>query len=170
MADNNLVNQHRFDMTGELYEMTRGNQRGLYAAAARVYAERYPDRNHPPPKAFMRLHTNMLAYGRFDTSRPHHKKCRKTCTPAIFWKLLKRTHTPALAPWRKRSAYRNTQVLNVLHRNGYHPYKVHLHQDLTAEDFERRLEYATWALQQRPGFFSEKLCFPMKAHFQVGAS
>jgi len=65
MADNNNVNQHRFDMTGVVYETTRGfkedpTQRQHVSS---VYAQRYPDRNHSPPKPLMRLHTDMLAYG-----------------------------------------------------------------------------------------------------------
>jgi len=134
MADNNHVNQHRFDMTGVLYEMTRENQRGLYAAAARVYAERYPDRNHPPPKAFMRLHTNMLADGRFDTPRPHHYEVQENVhTGEILGAFEEDPHTSSRAVAQAVGVSQYT-VLNVLHRNGYHPYKVHLHQDLTAED------------------------------------
>jgi len=104
-------------MAGVVYELTRGNQRGLYAAAACIYAERYPDRYHPPPRSFLRSHTNALAYGNFNPPRPANYEVQENIhTGEILAAFEENPHTSSRAVAQTVGVSQYT-VVNVLQKN-----------------------------------------------------
>lgn len=53
-----------------------------------------------------------------------------------------------------------TSVHRILTRHRFHPYHVHLHQELHGNDFQNRVQFCQWAQQQilaNPNFFSNVL-------------
>ena len=151
----NIANTEYFDKAGVLYEVSRQNQRGIYAEAARVYADRYSDRHHPERRVFQRMHRNALAYGSFRPPRTSVER-ENPNTGAILAAVAKDPHTCSRAIAFDLNISQ-TAVMNVLHKNQYKPYKVHIHQELTENDHYHRLEYCLGALQQPAGFFSRVL-------------
>lgn len=54
------------------------------------------------------------------------------------------------------SGMSQSSVCNVLKRNKYHPFHISLHQDLHGDNFQNRVRFCQWALQQmqrNPNFF-----------------
>lgn len=52
----------------------------------------------------------------------------------------------------------------------FHPYKIHLHQELNEDDFDRRLEFSELMMErinQNPNFLSSLLVFSDEATFQL---
>jgi transposase len=57
-------------------------------------------------------------------------------------------------------------VLRILHRHHFHPYKVHLVQELHGDDLDRRKEYCEWFLRNSDLsiFFSDEAMFYLSGH------
>ena len=60
-------------------------------------------------------------------------------------------------------------VYTILRRYKYHPYKIHLVQRLTEDDFDRRIEFCQWAVEQLDldRFFTIKIVFSDEAIFYL---
>lgn len=66
----------------------------------------------------------------------------------------------------------HSTVLNVLHRNGFHPYKVILTQELSQDDFDRRVEFCE-DMQMRcnnDNMFVKNIVFSDEASFFLNGS
>ena len=60
-------------------------------------------------------------------------------------------------------------VHRILQRHNFHPYKVHLVQELHADDADRRMEFCEWMLQQptsltKSVMFSDEAMFYLSSH------
>ncbi|KAK0167670.1 hypothetical protein PV328_012452, partial [Microctonus aethiopoides] len=61
-------------------------------------------------------------------------------------------------------------IHNNLKRLKFHPYKIHLHQELSEDDFDRRLEFSEIMAERiipNPNFLSSLLVFSDEATFEL---
>lgn len=127
-------------------------------AAARLYAERYPNRRAPNYRMFANLHRNLCEYGTFSKSAQDTGRTRMTRTPALEEEILRRveeapgTSTRTIA---RDIAASQSSVWRTLHREHLHPYHLQRVQSLQPEDYPGRVEFAHWYLDkcnQNPAF------------------
>lgn len=128
-----------------------------YSAAERLYAERYPNRRHPCRKTIRKL-TERAQQGSLKRIRqksgPNAEKSlvvldAAVLNPQISTRQIERQHGIS-----KSTANR------ILKINRFHPYHIHLTHQLEPRDFERRLQFCNWALnqiQRNPHFIAEML-------------
>jgi len=124
---NNLTNPEYFDMAGVVYEISqRDKQRGFYSEAARVYADRYPERYHPDRRFFARIHGNAFAYGNFAGPPRNARPRENPNTDAILAAVAANPQTSTRTIIGDLDISK-TAVHNVLKKNEYKPYKIHIH-------------------------------------------
>ncbi|KAJ8912045.1 hypothetical protein NQ315_016732 [Exocentrus adspersus] len=94
--------------------------------AARIYAQKYPNRSHPDVRSLQNLKERFERTG----SVSYEKKSK---TPTV----LNEENQLAIS----LAVVENPQCLQ---KNKFHPYHVKLHQELLENDFERRIHFCKW--------------------------
>lgn len=117
--------------------------------SSRVYAERYPDRNHPQAASFARVLERFITTGKVDYNLKSYVK------PVIneeneFLVLASVQENPLTST---RELSRLTEISKasvhvILKKYNYHPYHTQLHQELRQRDHAVRMEFCQWALNQ----------------------
>lgn len=122
------------------------------AEAARIYAERFPNRVHPPPRAFV----NCVQRGRENGDlRPHRGGHAGAPRPHRFVQVeeqvLDLVHedptisTRMIANQLEISQYKTWKTLK---ENQFNPFHIQKVQSLLPEDHPRRVEFCRWVLEQ----------------------
>lgn len=124
--------------------------------ALTLYAQRFPE-SVPSRASFYRVVRNFITDG---SVQPKKRKRQVTVTGvdkeiAILAAV---THDPHVSTRQlsRDSGMSLSSVWKVLKRNNYHPYHISLHQELHGNDFENRVTFCQWAVQQiqgNPNFF-----------------
>lgn len=129
-----------------------------YSAAERLYAERYPNSVEKTCRKTIRKLTERAQQGSLKRIRqksgPNAEKSlvvldAAVLNPQISIRQIERQHGIS-----KSTANR------ILKINRFHPYHIHLTHQLEPRDFERRLQFCNWALnqiQRNPHFIAEML-------------
>ncbi|CAI6352735.1 unnamed protein product [Macrosiphum euphorbiae] len=120
-----------------IYGECQGNER----LTALTYAERYPERYHPPSNYVLRLLQGLNQEGRFPGTQINQQRRR-----ANIFGDDEELQVLAYIRGYPRSSIRHVarEVQKILKKHKMHPYKIDLVQHLRAGDSIRRLEFIAW--------------------------
>lgn len=147
----------------ELVDMvyTIGESSGNCLLASRCYLQKYPDRRHPDARAFANLkerfdRTGSVTYEKVTRSKTvlHMENQLSICLA------VQENPETSVRKISKQLDICKSSVSKCLKLHKYHPYRIQLHQELTENDYERRIEFCTWAqnnIRQNGTFFNNVL-------------
>lgn len=146
-----------------IYGAAGGNGR----LALRMYRERFPRREVPDYRYFATLHTRLRDTGSFNVNRGNAGRGRHPQEDRIveYFEQHPRTSTRAAA---QRLGLRNhTTVWRAVHRQQLHPYHFQRVQGLMPRDFEPRMLFCQWLMQQEriQRGFSKRILFTDEVNF-----
>lgn len=130
-----------------MYGLAEGNAR----AAARLYRERYPQRDAPDRRMFSNLHHNLCEYGSLRGNRHSEGRPRVTRTPRMEQNVLdtvRRNPSASVRAVATAVGESRNSVHRVLQREGLHPYHLQRVQLLLPADYPARERFARWYLDQ----------------------
>jgi len=142
----NFTNQELADMH-LAYGATSCNAR----AAARLYQERYPERQHPGYKKFIAIHRRLSEIGMFKTNMHDTGVAQTVRTVEFEEEVLQRVAEEPSSSTRHIAKAMNTSnasVWRVLHEQQLYPYHFQKVQGLTAADYHPRVQFCQWLLHQ----------------------
>ncbi|KAJ4430414.1 hypothetical protein ANN_22630 [Periplaneta americana] len=127
-----------------------GKADGNAALARRLYQERYPQRQCPDRKTFVRLHYRLCEYGRFNSTGLGRGRLRST-TPEVQEEILQAVNmTPSIST--RRVALQvivpHTTVWRLLKEYQLYPYHLQSVEALSPADYPARVRFCQWFLQQ----------------------
>ncbi|GFU34937.1 uncharacterized protein TNCV_2992291 [Trichonephila clavipes] len=144
-----------------MYGATQGNG----AASERMYRERFPGRKkHPDCQTFERIHRELRTSGTFYASRRGTGIGRHRRTHSLEQRILStvdNNFSTSLRAVGSALGVSHQSVLRTLHEDRMHPYHLQRVQTITPDDYSRRLNFATWYLQQT----AENQTFPADVLF-----
>ncbi|XP_066596254.1 histone-lysine N-methyltransferase SETMAR-like [Prorops nasuta] len=117
--------------------------------AARVYAEKFPNRRHLDKNVIKTVVQRLRDTGSLAPNYSDNGKQRTSRVPAFEERVLRefrerpRTSTRAVA---RDLGSNHTTVLRVLHGESMHPYKYTSVQELLPRDYGNRLQFCRWLL------------------------
>jgi hypothetical protein len=139
---------------------------------ARVYAEWYPNRYHPPHNFFVRIEMSLREHGQFTSRdgngrrnrRPHEANDDEETQVLAYININPRSSVRHLARELNVSA---GKIHSILKKNKYHPYRPNLVQNLVPGDSERRLTFVAWLLvqTQEEQRFLDYICWTDESKF-----
>lgn len=125
-----------------------GKARRNALEACGLYAERYPDRNHPSYMTLLRIVNSFVEDGSLKRTRQRRRTVtQENAEVDILAAVAVNPHISS-RQLAQSSGISKTSVLRVLHRYKFHPYHVSLHQELHGDDFQHRVQFCNWAQQQ----------------------
>ena len=128
-----------------------GESRNNAAGAARLYAERYNARRHPDQNVFRRLEQRLRETGNFVPIGINRGRERTVRNPQLEENVLLtivEDPTKSTRGIAQELDVHHSLVWNILNDEKYHPfhyYKVHA---LLPADFNQRIKYCNWLLQE----------------------
>lgn len=145
IIDMNYSNEELADMV-MIYGEARGNAR----EATRIYAERYPNRNVPDHRTFSSTYrrlreTGSVLAGRNEGGRPRRPANEEDMILEYFDEHPTSSTRGAAAAL---GIDNHMVVFNALHRNNHHPFRYQRVQGLNPADFQPRVNFCDWLLQQ----------------------
>ncbi|KAJ4437933.1 hypothetical protein ANN_13872 [Periplaneta americana] len=120
------------------------------ALAHRLYQERYPQRQCPDRKTFVRLHYRLCEYGKFNSPGLGRGRPRST-TPEVQEEILEALNmTPSINTRRVALQVNvpHTTVWRLLKEYQLYPYHLQRVQALSPADYPARVRFCQWFLQQ----------------------
>ncbi|KAJ4438109.1 hypothetical protein ANN_14048 [Periplaneta americana] len=127
-----------------------GKADGNAALARRLYQERYPQRQCPDRKTFVRLHYRLCEYGKFNSHGLGRGRPRST-TPEVQEEILEAVNmTPSISTRRVALQVNvpHTTVWRLLKEYQLYPYHLQRVQALSPADYPARVRFCQWFLQQ----------------------
>lgn len=127
-----------------------GKADGNAALARRLYQERYPQRQCPDRKTFVRLHYRLCEYGKFNSPGLGRGRPRST-TPEVQEEILEAVNmTPSISTRRVALQVNvpHTTVWRLLKEYQLYPYHLQRVQALSPADYPARVRFCQWFLQQ----------------------
>ncbi|XP_049806694.1 uncharacterized protein LOC126249075 isoform X2 [Schistocerca nitens] len=119
-----------------------GECRQTARQAAELYREQYPDKNPPSQWMFSCPVATLQEIGSFD---PRQCSRRSTCTDeaAEVTVLASVAMNPHVSPRQieHKIGIPKTNVHSILTCHQFHPYRVHLHQELHENDFQNCVQF-----------------------------
>lgn len=136
---------------------TLGESHGNCLLAARMYAQKFPERRHPQEICFRRLKERFERTGsvKYEKTTRNKTVLNEENELAIA---LSVTEDPTLSvrAISQNLNIRKSSVGKSLQSQKFHPYHLQLHQELTERDFANRVSFCQWAQQrirENPLFF-----------------
>lgn len=129
--------------------------RGTFAAAEKLWRERYPDWTPHSRNVSSRLANWIRTEG---VVQPQHNRGKQIRHPITDERAAKILASAELNPddslrCRERdSGVSHDIICRILRENKFHPYNMSLHQALNYGDFRQRLAFCNWIRQQPPDF------------------
>ncbi|KAJ4429896.1 hypothetical protein ANN_22100 [Periplaneta americana] len=123
---------------------------GNAALARRLYQERYPQRQCPDRKTFVRLHYRLCEYGKFNSPGLGRGRPR-SATPEVQEEILEAVNmTPPISTRRVALQVNvpHTTVWRLLKEYQLYPYHLQRVQALSPADYPARVRFCQWFLQQ----------------------
>lgn len=138
-----------------------GNSEKNCFLASRIYATQFPDRRHPEPISFSRLLERFLETGSVDYRKEERIKT-VTNEENQLAVLLTVTENPNISQARvgEEVGISERSVQRILKVHRFHAYHIQLHQALSENDFQCRVQFCEWArlrIQENPFFFMNVL-------------
>ncbi|KAJ4429302.1 hypothetical protein ANN_26306 [Periplaneta americana] len=127
-----------------------GKADGNAVLARRLYQERYPQRQCPDRKTFVRLHYCLCEYGKFNSPGLGRGRPRST-TPEVQEEILEAVNmTPSISTQRVvlQVNVPHTTVWRLLKEYQLYPYHLQRVQALSPADYPARVRFCQWFLQQ----------------------
>lgn len=118
--------------------------------AAQAFQDKFPQRPKPAPITISRLVKRFRQTGSVRNQRPKGYKKNATSEETTT-AVLALAETAPHMPTRKMAAasgISQSSVLRILKAEKYHPYKMQILHMLHEDDFDRRVEFCTWALNK----------------------
>lgn len=126
--------------------------------AARHYATEHPTRRHPTQSTFAKVFNQFRRTG----SVVHQRRTKDVVISEAFeanvLAFVAAYPEASIRQVARECGSTRSSVWKVLSKHRLHPYHVCLHQDLTEEDYRKRLDFCNWALIQKEAdndFFSK---------------
>lgn len=118
--------------------------------ASRVYAERFPNRNHPNRAAFERLLVQFKETGSVQYKTVPKRKPITENEDIEFAVIAATVENPHIGQNEiaENNNISQASVSRVLSNHNYHPYKIQRHQELLETDFNRRVQFCMWVLDK----------------------
>jgi hypothetical protein len=115
--------------------------------AERLYAERFPLRNHPQKKIFKRLVEGLKETGSLKpkTKNVVNKPITNELNKAIVLNYADNNNHIGIRGISSETGISKSSVGRILQQHKYHPYHLELHQELHGDDFENRVAFCEWA-------------------------
>lgn len=140
-----------FDEYADMY-LVLGESRGNFAGAARLYAERYPQRRHPTRNVIQRMdqrfrETGSIIVRNIDRGRP-----RTIRTPALEEQVLQQVEEEPRSSTRgigQNLGATHTTVHQILADDGLYPFHLTKVQGLFPNDYYNRITYCEWLLEKQ---------------------
>nr|XP_034195052.1 uncharacterized protein LOC117611224 [Osmia lignaria] len=136
--------------------------------AVRVYGERFPDRRRPSLSVFANIIKTFQETGNVD-NKPRNRAKRVTDDGNSINIVAAVIRDPRVSTRQleRESGLSRRSILRILHVNRFHPFHISLHQQLSENDFQRRLQFCKWGLQklQDDEMFLNKILFTDEATF-----
>lgn len=133
-------NEEAFDMLMVLGECQR-----CFRRAARVYAERYPDRQHYSYNVFKRLANRVRTKGTVQPNPSHrNERIRRPIRDDLLVPVVAAIHLNPQESTRRLAIDAGSNQMTVwrcLKDNKMHPYHLSLHQALSEDDFANRISF-----------------------------
>lgn len=125
-------------------------------AAARLYAERYPNRRHPHHEMFTRIH-NTYCEGRLPGPRGGGRP--QTVDEDAILEARRDDPSTSVRVIERRTGIAKSTVHSVLKRHRYHPYHVRKVQTLLERDYIQRINFCNLMLEMHNNdrFFFNKI-------------
>lgn len=125
-------------------------------AAARLYAERYPNRRHPGHEVFSRTH-NAISEGRIPGERSGGGRPALCDEDTVFSEVETEPST-SVRMIERRTGIPKSTVHEILQRHAFHPYHVQKVQALQPRDYPARVRFCREMLERHrsdPDFFNK---------------
>lgn len=163
-----FTNEEMVDMI-LIYGECRKNAR----AAQQLYAERFPNRQHPSHQSFINTTERLLNTGSLSARQRLRGRSvtHEGAEVAVLAAVALNPHASSRDLERQIGISR-TSALRILHRHKYHPFHISLHQELHGNDFQHRMEYCQWVLQHGHVFpryvlFTDEATFTNHGHVNL---
>lgn len=129
--------------------------------ATRVYHQRYPERRCPDVKSFQNLLERFLDTGNVQYRKKERRKnvINEENEFSVMMAVVEDPHISQREVCSSLGISRRS-VGRILKKNKFHAYHIQWHQELSNEDFQKRLEFSNWAIgkmQEEANFFNEVL-------------
>lgn len=143
--------------------MALGRCDGNFRAAARLYAERYPQRHHPKYQEFSRIADRIKRTG---TIKPYSKYCHRVrpvlnnANTDVVLALVEEDPQMSVRDIGRETDISRSSVHRLLKNEKFRPYHLSVHQALSESDLDQRLRFCHWAqtiIAENPNFFSNVL-------------
>lgn len=151
MENNNIyTSSEKVDML-----LVFGECRQISTNAARLYAQRYPDRHHPTRHYFPKVVQQMRNGPNNNENIKFVVSEEKEIDVLAYVQVHINASVREIA---LECDISKSSAGKILNKHGYHSYKYQLHQHLYGNDNERRLSYCNWFLEK----YLEDNTFPNK--------
>lgn len=137
--------QERVDMV-----LTIGECNENCLLASRVYAQKYPDREHPDKRVFQKLLERFRATGSVAYTKQNKTKPVADNEENEFIVLGSVAENPSTSTRKiaREIGLSQSSVCRILRKHKYHPFHIQMHQNLYGTDFQKRLDFCLWALER----------------------
>lgn len=128
-----------------------GECRLNFAEAARLYAERYPQRRHPTRNVFQRLDQRLRETGSFEVRNIDRGRPRTRRTPALEEQVLQQVEEEPRSSTRgigQNLGATHTTVHQILVDDHLYPFHLNKVQGLLPNDYYNRITYCEWLLEK----------------------
>ncbi|ERL88085.1 hypothetical protein D910_05474 [Dendroctonus ponderosae] len=131
----NYPREERIDMIFTLGECHKN-----CILASRVYAQKFPERNHPKPTVFKRLLHQFEETGSVNYKKPITRKSVTENEENVFTIIGSLIENPNLSQnlISKSTNISQSSISRIIKKQNFYPYKIQLCQELDGNDFENR--------------------------------
>lgn len=139
--------------------------------AARLYAERYPNRRHPDVNVIRRLDQRVRETGNvIPNAGPDRGRPRNVLRPLIeeeILEILEQQPTSSTRSIAQQVGVSQSNCTKFICSEGYHPYHYTKVQSLLPNDFELRVNFCNWLLQRvaENNLFTSRVLWTDEANF-----
>lgn len=129
--------------------------------ANRIYKQRYPERRIPDVRSFQNLLDRFVETGNVEYKKKNERIKRVVNEENEFSVVLATVENPHISQREVSSlaGISRRSVGRILKTNKFHAYHIQMHQELSDDDFQKRLQFCNWARDkmQDVTFFSNVL-------------
>lgn len=126
-----------------------------YRASERIYAERYPQRARQSFNVFRRLAARICTRGQVQPTNNRGNRIMRHVRDERATDILAAVIVdPNISTRRleRDSGVSQSSVCRVFKDHNFHPYHIHMHQELNESDFQSRVIFCNWLINKGPHF------------------
>lgn len=125
-----------------------GESTGIIRRAKRIYRERFPRRRQPSLRTLRRIFTRFRETG--SVEKPKRNTSKVIINEVTEIMVLASVHENPHVSTRNLSNLidiSQSSASRILRKNKFHPYHINLTQELHGEDFNNRVRFCNWAME-----------------------